>query len=302
MPGALQIEKLRVRSLDVDRLEVTWETNDSQEDVLDYTFQVVRSESPEGPYEPLTQPFEDRYIFVDARIPQGDKFRQLYYKLIVVHKASQRTYEVGPESQEAEPDLVAQFIRRSQMTLLTQVIGRRVWLFKIRTFGARCSCFDATTNKRIRMNCLSCFDTGFLRGFHNPIEIWLQIDPPGGAQQNMPQQIAQHTNTTARTSFYPNIAPRDVLVEAENKRWRVVNTTTSERLRAPIKQELALYQIQSTDIEYKLPINLSEALRDIQPSPPRMFSLPSDVASVIDERVPDIFANYPTFPRNASEE
>lgn len=302
MPGSLQIDKFRVRSLDVDRLEVTWEVNDSQEDALDYTFQIVRSESPEGPYEPLTPPFEDRYIFVDARVPQGDKFRQLYYKLIVVHKASQRQYEIGPSSQEADPDLVAQFIRRSEMTLLTQVIGRRVWLFKIRTFGARCSCFDRVTNKRTRSNCLSCFDTGFLRGYHNPIEIWVQIDPPGGTQQNQPQQIAHHVNSTARTSFYPNIAPRDVVVEAENKRWRVVNVSTSERLRAPIKQEFSLYQIQPTDIEYRLPINLTEALRDIQPSPPRMFSNPADIASIIDERVPDVFANYPTFPRNASEE
>ena len=124
MPHYLPIDRLRVRSLDVDRKEFTWEVNDTQEDALDYTFQVLRSESPEGPFEPITQTFEDRYIFVDARVPQGDRFRQLWYRLRVVHKASGDVREYGSVTQEAEPSLDAQFIRRSEMTLLTQVIGR----------------------------------------------------------------------------------------------------------------------------------------------------------------------------------
>ena len=39
MPVAINIEKLRVRSLDVAQMEVTWETDSSVFDVLDYTFQ-----------------------------------------------------------------------------------------------------------------------------------------------------------------------------------------------------------------------------------------------------------------------
>lgn len=297
MPQYLPIDRLRVRSLDVDRKEFTWEVNDTQEDALDYTFQVLRSESPEGPFDPISETFEDRYIFVDARVPSGDKFRQLWYKLAVVQKASGDTKTYGPVTQEAEPSLDAQFIRRSEMTLLTQVVGRLCWLFKLRTFGPRCpSCWDATSHKRTRANCLDCFDTGFLRGFHDPIEVWIQIDPAAKSKQNHPQQIDQNVGATARTSFYPNLNPGDIVVEAENKRWRILTVQTSERLRAPIKQEIQMKRVAETDIEYRLPINLDRALRDIQPSPPKMFSNPTDLASYIDERVPDIFANYPTYP------
>jgi hypothetical protein len=303
MPNSLPIDKLRVRSLDVDRKEFTWEVNDTQEDVLDYTFQVLRSESPEGPFDPVTETFEDRYIFVDARVPSGDKFRQLWYKLRVMHKASSTVRDFGPLAQEAEPDLVAQFIRRSEMTLLTQVIGRLCWLFKIRTFGPRCqSCWDPTTHKRTRANCLDCYDTGFMRGYHDPIETWFQIDPPAKTQQNNSQQIDQQVSTTARTSFYPNLNPGDLIVEAENKRWRITAVSTSERLRAPVKQEVQIRQVATTDIEYRLPIKLDRALKDIQPSPPRMFTNPTDLADAIEERTPNVFANYETYPRDASEE
>lgn len=296
----LPIEKLRVRSLDVDANEVTWELADaSKEDALDYTFQVFRSESPEGPFEAITATFEERYIFVDRRLPAGDKFRQIWYRLRITNKASSELRDFGPATREAEPDLVANYIRRMELTLFTQVTARLCWLFKRRTFGPRCpSCWDPIVRKKTRANCLTCYQTGYLRGYLNPIEVWVQIDPAGKAQQNNAQQIAQTTGTSARTSFYPNIVPGDVLVEAENRRWRIDKVSQSERLRTPIKQELVMLQINDTDIEYRLPLNLDEALRDIQPSPPRMFTNPTDLQTSIVERTPDIFANYRTYPRN----
>lgn len=298
----LQVYDLKVRSLDIDRKEVTWAVNSGQEDILDYRFVVLRSESPEGPFEQVSPVFEDRYIFIDARIPQGDKFRALYYKLRVTKKTDNTWVDSSSVTQQAAPDLVAMAIRRQEMTLFTQVIGRQVWLFKKRSFGMRCKgCWDSVMGRKIREKCLDCFDTGFLRGFHNPMEVWLQIDPASKAQQNNPQQIMQTVMTTARMSYYPEVAPGDVIVEAENKRWSIEKVTPSERLRAVIKQELVIHQIATTDIEYKLPIRHTELLRDIQPSPARMFENATDLNSAIANRTPNIFAAYETLPKDLDE-
>lgn len=302
MPIAIHIAKFRVRSLDVAQMEVTWETDSFQADVLDYTFQVLRSESAEGPFDPLTPEFEDRYIFVDRRIPNSLRYRQFWYKLRLKHKLSGDTVDVGPETQAAEPDLVAQTIRRLEQTAFTQVIGRLCWLFPRRTFGTRCTnCWDPTLSARKRANCLECYDTGFLRGFLNPIEVWVQIDPVAKALQLQQFQKDQQQLTTARMTFYPVVKPGDVLTEAENNRWRVVGVTTTERLRATIKQELSLRAIMPTDIEYRLPINITEPLKDIQPSPGRMFTNPHNFDNAIDEKTPNVFANYPTLPRITEE-
>jgi hypothetical protein len=297
MPVVLNIKKLSVRSLDVALMEVTWETDDFVADVLDYTFQVLRSESAEGPFDPLTPEFEDRYIFVDRRIPNSYKFRQFWYKLRVKHKLSGDTKDFGPETQAAEPDLIAQTIRRLEQTAFTQVIGRQCWLFPRRTFGTRCrNCWDPTLSARKRSSCLECYDTGFLRGFLNPIEVWVQIDPVAKAVQLQQFQKDTQQLTTARMTFYPVVKPGDVLTEMENQRWRVVGVTNSERLRATIKQELTLRLIMPTDIEYKLPLNLAEPLKDIQVSPGRMFTNPQNLDNAIEEKTPNVFANYPTLP------
>jgi hypothetical protein len=298
----LPVQHLRVRSLDTDRKEVSWEVSATNIDVLDYTMQVLRSEAPAGPFEPVSAAFEDRYLFVDSRIPSGHRFRQLWYLLRTTRKDTGEVTDFGPVTHEPDADLVAAYIRRSEQVLFTQVIGRACWLFKKRTFGTRCrTCWDDISKKRQRANCPDCFDTGFLRGYLNPIEVWVQIDPPGQGKQNHGQQINQETHTTGRMTFYPNVTTGDVLVEAENVRWRVTRVSRSERLRAPIKQELVLFQIQDSDIEYRLPINLEEALRDIQPSPPRMFTNPTDLNAAMLEKTPNVFANYTTMPKDPSK-
>jgi len=303
MPVALDIDRLRARTLDTSRMEVTWETSSSTVDALDYTFQVLRSESSEGPWDALTPEFSDRYIFVDGRVPSSDRFRQLWYKLRVKRKSDSSTKDFGPVMNEPEADLVAQYIRRAEQTLFTQAIGRAVWLFPRRTFGFRCTnCWDKVLSAKKIANCIACFDTSFVRGYMNPIEVWMQIDPVARAKQLQSQQQDQQQLTTARMTFYPLVKPGDVIVEAENRRWRTVAVTPTERLRAVIKQELTLRAIQPTDIEYKLPINLTEALRDIQPSPGRMFTNPHTLDSAIEERTPNVFANYTTFPGMPDED
>ena len=297
LPG-LPIQNVRVRSLDIDAREVTWELGPMQTDTLDlYQVEVLRSESPGGPFDVLSPPFKDRYIFVDRRIPYGDKYVVLWYLLRVTNTQTGEVSYVGPVTQEADPDLYAQGIRRLEMTYFTQVAGRRCWLFKKRNFGPRCrACWDSVLQKRTVDRCLDCFSTGILRGYHDPIEVYVQVDPTTKMQQNNAQQIAQFVSTAARMSFYPDVKPGDVLIEMENKRWRVQSVTLSERLRAPVKQELVMRQIEEKDIEFLLPIRLDKALRDVQPSPPRMYTNHADVDAAIEARSGEAFSGFVTYP------
>ena len=64
----LTIRHVKVRSLSVDHTQVSWELETTTLDVLDYTFQVLRSEGPEGPWDKLTPGMEDQYFFVDNAV------------------------------------------------------------------------------------------------------------------------------------------------------------------------------------------------------------------------------------------
>lgn len=290
----LDVTALRVRSLDVDFNEVSWKITDTAEDVLDYTFQILRSESESGPFDVLAVPFTDRFIFFDRFTHPFHTFRELFYIVRVTNTQTQETADFGPVQQEAEADLVAKELRRHMALLFREFTGRRCWLLPVRTFGQRCStCWNATLQKRTRSGCMFCFDTGFARGYLHPIEVFAQVEP-GNMKMEQTTQLGtiQPQVTTARIAEIGTTKPRDILIEAENIRWRVTQVNQTEQVRAPVHFELSLHRIPQSDIEYNIPLKLDMALKDLWLSPARNFTNPQNLQNFEDEEIPKIFSLY----------
>jgi len=295
MTVAIDVQNLRVRSLDADFHEISWELAPTTEDIFDYTFQLLRSEGPEGPFEPLTPEMEDKYLFVDNTIRRGHRYRTYYYRLRVRSKADNQTKDFGPVYGEADPDLLARDVRKNMNILMREFAGRRCWVFPVRTFGQRCECWDPILQKKVRAGCLTCFDTSFVRGYMSPIEAWIQMDPNPKAEQNMSVGPTQQQVTTARMGYWPPLKPRDLVIEPENLRWRVASVTNTQRLRAVLHQEVQLSQLPLTDIEYKLEFDIGEALKDMWLAGSRNYTNPQTLETAGEEEIPDIFGIYPGY-------
>lgn len=271
-----------VRSFSLDWLEFTWEIENTELDPFDFDWYVERSESPEGPWDPLAGPFSDRYRFIDNRVNLQHRWRQLYYRIRSVEKANADNVAYSSWSTlGAEPDLIAQEIQLLERTVWREFTGRKCYLIPVRTFGQYCPhCMDVSgigsTFRKLRSNCLTCYDTKFARGYLNPIEIYIQFDPSPKTQQLQGTGETQQSNTTARMSNFPLVKPRDLIVEAENRRWRVVQVSSTERLRAKVHHELMLHEIVKGDTEFQIPIDPGD-LRDLEPSPERNFSNPQNL-------------------------
>lgn len=287
----LQVTKFVARSFDLDHIDLFWEIADFEaaEDAIgSYDFYIQSSESPEGPFRELAGPFQDRYSFRDFSPNLVHKWRKLYYQLRIVHRPSSEEQHVGIACLEAEPDIIALEIQRQEDLLLREFTGRRCWLFPVRTFGPKCSCFDKVMGRRTRSGCLDCFDTGYVGGYLRPIETYIQFDPDNKHSSNTPTQgETQPKNTSARLIAYPPIKPKDVIVEPENVRWKVVTVAQTERLRSVVHQELTVHQPPRGDIEYKLPINISN-LANQDWAEKRNFTNPMHIDG--EETVDDILA------------
>lgn len=294
MAVMLQVKDLRVRSLDLNFHEVSWRIADTTEDVLDYTFQILRSESPSGPFDVLTAPFQDKYFFIDNVVQVAHRWRNYFYQLRITHVPSGDTTDTSAITKEPEPDLIALELRRHMQLLFREFAGRRVWVLPVRTFGQRCECWNKTLQKRMRSGCVACFDTGFVRGYLSPIEIWGQVDPSPKTEQNTNVGAMHQSNTTARFGAYPPLKPDDLLIEPENRRWRVVQVNQTEQLRARVHQEVQLHEIPKKDVEFAIPLNLSVALKDLWLAPARNYTNPSNLETFENEEIPGIFSLYGT--------
>jgi hypothetical protein len=291
--ATLGLRKLRVRSLDIDFNKLSWELEDTSEDVLDFTFQVQRSESPSGPFDNLSGVFKDKYVFVDNTLVTGHRWRKYFYQVLVVHVPSGDVQGFGPVSRDPDPDLIALELRRHMQLLFREFAGRRCWVLPARTFGQRCSCYNTTLKARRQSGCITCFDTGFVRGYLHPIESWVQMDPSPKTEQNTNVGGQQQSNTTARLAWYPPLKPRDLIVEPENRRWRVVQVNQTEQGRSSVHQEVGLHEVPPKDIEFTVPLNLQEALRDLWLNPERNYSNPQNLQAFLDREMPGILSLYP---------
>jgi len=262
-----------VRSLDADYQQVSWEISSSSLDTYAYEFYILRAESPEGPYETVGGPLIDQYSFKDYTAPLKGSLRTLYYIVRVKHKGSDELFNSRPVNPEPRPPLDALEIIRRNDLLFREFTGRPCALYTVRTFGQRCpDCFDEITQRRTSSSCITCWNTGYLRGYHKPILVYIQIDPTSKTLQVQQPFVGERSQVQARMGVYPIVKPRDILVERENKRWRIINVTRTERLRSPVRQEITLTKIPEGDIEFKIPINWP----DVESSP-RSYSYRTDI-------------------------
>jgi len=269
----IKVKHFRVLSLTMGYLDLFWEIADTTEDVLDYTFAVERSESPGGPWDPISEPFRDRYMFRDTIVHPYERWRQYWYRLKLT-KVGGTPYYTDAVKQGPAVSLDAAEMRRAVALVLKAGTGRIAWVFPKRTFGQKCpSCWDELQQKTLVSKCETCYATGYARGFMDPIATRIQFDPSGKATSHGPTVKTQQQNTTVLVPHFPPLKPKDIIVEAENRRWRVTEISASSRLRATVRQRVICHELPKSDIEFKLPIRIDD-LRDLQPDPDHVFSNP----------------------------
>lgn len=306
MPVAIRVKNLRVLSMSTSYHEIRWELEDTKEDVLDYTFQVLRSEGSAGPWDPISPLMEDRYFFIDNLINTTNRWRSYNYLLRVTHKTSGAVLNVGPVAHEAEPDLIGQEVRRHINLLMREFVGRRCWILQRRTFGQVCRCFDPILKLKKSSGCRTCWDTGWVRGYYAPIEAFVQIDPSGNEDQATNLGKLQPDNTTARLGYFPALKPEDLIIEPENIRWKVTKVNSTQRLRAPLHQEIQLHAIPRSDVEFSIDLDFGTGtvrtwrgeeikaitLADLPLAGARNFSNPQTLKAYEDEEIPDDLVVY----------
>ncbi len=280
----IKVQRLKVRSLSVDYNEISWEVDDTHLDLLDFTFQVLRSESPMGPFDELTPPMSDQFIFVDNKLENLDRHRVFHYIVRTKAKSGEESWDTDAASLVHEADLVSAEIRSHMNLLMHEFIGERCWVLPARTFGQRCSCYNTTLKKQTRSGCRTCWDTTFVRGFLNPIESWISIDPNTKSEELTALGKTEQKNTTARLTYFPPLKPRDIIIESgEVKRWKVVSVGFTTHAGTPVHQEIQMHQIPQSSIEYQVPLNLCDELKNIYLKPARNFTNPQQLDAVDDD-------------------
>lgn len=290
-------KNIRLFTLNRDSITVSWDIDNTTEDLADYTIYVLRSQFDAGPYEVVSPGIaaSSSDTFVDTGVNLLSKYRLYHYRVRVSFvsgsKVTSTDYGNAPIEKvlagenpgsvilEALPDLEAlEAIRRFDL-VAKEYIGRKVLALSRKTTGTRCTvCWDALKRRKTRSDCRNCFNTGVVGGYFAPQQTYAVKPPTNVASQLSGIFELEVHDCIMWISSMPRLKPRDLIVDAENKRWRVVAVRRSEKLWALTRQTIQMREISKDQAEFHIPLSSWDVNR-LSSSPLRQFIRASDIDS-----------------------
>lgn len=201
-------------------------------------------------------------------------------------------HAIGPETHRAEPDLIALEIVRRHSLLLRRFSGIPCFFFIAKTFGQRCRCWDKTKSRVASSRCPDCYNTGFSGGFFPPIPGYYAREATPDMIQLAAWGELHESQSSAWTTNYPLLSPRDIVADAETgDRWRVESITNIEQKGYAVMQILKISKINPGDIEFNLKVP-SFSLTNANDSVVRFFGGSSgDTARIVEDDSRALFEN-----------
>lgn len=269
----IAFRSLRVVSFSIEYQDVWWEIEPTTDDLQDYDFYVERSESMGGPWAQIAH-LIDQYYVRDNDVALHSVNRTFFYRVRAVHRRTDREVISDLASRQGALALDAAEIVRLENLLFREKIGVKCWLFPVRTFGQRCpQCYDRALGKVTDDSCGTCWGVGFSGGWHYPISMWAQVDPPAKSEQSTTSTHLQTQYSLIRMGPAPQVKPLDLIVDNQNRRWKVTSWKATTRFGVPVHQELDVVRVTRGSLEDLVPLRVDNETVALVPA--REFTNPT---------------------------
>lgn len=237
----------------------------------DYLFDVYRSGSPEGPWEPVVtgafNTFNCRDAFPASSTPaardvnQLSLTREIYYRVVATPPsgAANQVSAVSPVEPQLDgrQKLIRRKVLRDISVALRRLNGVEVVALKRRRWGPRCpKCYDPYTQMSARGACTTCYGTSFVGGYFAPV-VTLSRRPV------LPDrtEVRQEGNTDIAVGRVilldiPKLEKDDLLVYVrDNRRFIVEQVQPTEIKTVSVYQNVEVSELARSDVAYRLPVD-----------------------------------------------
>jgi hypothetical protein len=240
-----------------------------------YKFDVYRSGSTTGPWEPVAIGLENQYAVADKftepfastsaeilRPNQLNLYRLFIYRVVVTSpsgKTAEGQLDNAPLDEAALNDRrMVQYARKliRDFRLSLKFNGTRCVLLKRRHWGVRCECVDKKTKEIVRGSCRRCWGTGIVDGYWAPITTYARRGPGTNTSAVTPQGKSDSSDGKIWLPDYPALEADDVLVfMKENTRWRIDQSSTTQIRLQDVHQVISTQALDRAHILYRYAID-----------------------------------------------
>lgn len=271
---ALGIRFTKVTPLYPTRVFLQWDLLDPTESGS-YTFTIERCGSINGPWELLKAGAQNNYNYIDdltvqPLLPSDGKAnlfslqRQIYYRVTVIPPSGcENGAQTDPHGIEGEIHPVAAGLRRrlryDENIVFKRINGVRLALLKRRHWGERCpDCYDPVTRSITKEHCTTCWGTGFVDGYWDPVVVFGRINTPfNTSAQTSERDKVESVPQLVTLLDVPALQDNDLIVEIDtNERHIVRKQASTELRRKTVHQQVTTSIIERGAIEYQIPVDV----------------------------------------------
>lgn len=248
----VKFDSLEVHQTTPTSAVVLWSFGLTNEDLTGIVVTVERSFAANDGFATIAEiPYPQRY-HRDTTGGLQDVWRKGYYKISAEFQG--QVFTAGPEFCGSTHSVISrEMVRRRDIDLKFSGIPVAVYL---KRKGARCtSCWDKVLKTVTSTDCQTCYGTGYLGGYYEPVLTTANIIPEQEA--NQPDiTLRENSQTSLAMSVIPVIRPDDLIYEVNGgSRWRVTTITPVEIDRILVAQEpVVVTKLNPGDVEHNLPI------------------------------------------------
>lgn len=257
----IEFTSIQVRILSIEhisRVLIEWELKPTNQRIQSLQFFVQRSESTEE-WETVSGPiaYDALPEFIDYGVNLFDLQKVYHYRVVakeMMNGVAVQEFYSDKASTSGNLDLSALFVVEENLFLHRYVQGIPTFIYKRRKDGGRCpECWDSVLKRVTKSNCQTCYGTGKLEGYYDPIEGWMTFSPRVEGAQVQQQGVAQPERGQAEFTDYPEITVGDIVLDIRGHMfWRVIAVQSPEKNRVGMLQTLQMSIINRSDIEYSL--------------------------------------------------
>lgn len=237
---------------------VTFEIDNTMEDLSDYQFDILRSDASNGDFE-LVAINVQNFEFKDYSVNLLNQALEYYYKIRITNKRTDEIYESDTKQTTTHTsNNYTSYLRHLNKIYLEDVINNpKIKYLKKKRFGQYCSeCYDDVREKPRKQNCKCCYGTKFEGGYYPPVEISVNYLNSPSKPENLGVSGINIEETPFQlwTEEFPIISTGDVLVLHDGTMHRVISWASTDNGEQMLRQILQIQKIPYSDIIYKYPI------------------------------------------------
>jgi hypothetical protein len=258
----LKLLDIRTQQVTAGAISVSWYMESSTEDFNNYRLTVYQARARAADlaeYDIVASginPAITLSVLDTSMAGITSKWMDFYYRIMISGVSGQGIFISAPYGISYTWDKYAAEIVRRREIVLQLHSAQTYHLLKLKHFGTLCpDCYDPTLQRVTESKCLTCYGTGYVGGYYNPIEVRGQINQRPTREMHQLFGAWQDQDAVLYTQAIESVNPKDIVIDSVFTRWIVLNVGSNQKGSHPIGQIAQLRQLERDDIVYQFPVS-----------------------------------------------